>query len=500
MSIKNQIVLVSTGLFQNYIKENINQLLKFQFDIHVIVDFPFLKELDEYKSNVELIDSATLQTNFDKKSKLDKKFRNGFWNNTSKRLFLLYEYIKIKKLKNVIHIENDVLLYSNMDYNFEEKIYITMDSNDRCIPGIIYIPKYDLFTNLIENYDFTKNDMINLSDFYLNNKDIVKTFPIIDNTIDECIYNENFQEFNSIFDAAAIGQYLGGVDPRNKEGDTRGFVNETCEIKYDKYIFKWIKNGNNHFPHIEINNKLIPINNLHIHCKKLENYRIENPIENKYIKFEQTDLNTPKYPNHIDIFTNIYETNEWGNNNDKNYKGSSGDGSKINLSYNNFVISFIEKNNIHTVIDLGCGDWQSSSDIYNKLNVEYYGYDAYKDVIVSHRQNYPQYNFYHLDILNSYQEIKCGDLCILKDILQHWTCKEIEYFLDKIQDKFKYILICNCKNQTYDYQDEPLRSRPLNVKYYPLKKYNPEIKLEYSTKQLSIINNVSLQKGDTNCL
>lgn len=284
MSIKNQIILVSTGSFQNYIKENINQLLRFQFDIHVIVDFPFLKELDEYKSNVELIDSATLQTNFDKKSKLDKKFRNGFWNNTSKRLFLLYEYIKIKKLKNVIHIENDVLLYSNMDYNFEEKIYITMDSNDRCIPGIIYIPKYDLFTNLIENYDFTKNDMINLSNFYLNNKDIVKTFPIIDNTIDKCIYNENFQEFNSIFDGAAIGQYLGGVDPRNIPGDTTGFVNETCEIKYDKYKFKWVEKRNDYFPYIEINNKLIPINNLHIHSKKLENFRTDNPVENEYIK------------------------------------------------------------------------------------------------------------------------------------------------------------------------------------------------------------------------
>ena len=61
--------------------------------------------------------------------------------------------------------------------------------------------------------------------------------------------------------------------------------------------------------------------------------------------------------------------------------------------------------------------------------------------------------------------------------------------MDRIKDKFKYILICNCKNQKYDYQDEPLRYRPLNVKYYPLKKYNPEIKLEYSTKQLSIINN-----------
>lgn len=282
---KKQVILVSTGVFQTYIKENINQLLKLDFDIHVIVDSPFLNNLKEYGSSIKIIDTSSILTNFDEKSKLDKHTRGGFWNNASKRLFLVYEYMRSKNIKNVIHLENDVLLYTNMNYNFEEKIYITMDSDSRCIPGIIYIPKYNLFTKLIENYDFTKNDMINLAVFYKKNKDIVKTFPIIDDSIKKCIYNENFQEFNSIFDGAAIGQYLGGVDPRNIAGDTTGFVNEACEIKYDKYMFKWIKKGKYSFPHIEINNKLISINNLHIHCKKLENFRIENPVENKDMNF-----------------------------------------------------------------------------------------------------------------------------------------------------------------------------------------------------------------------
>ena len=280
---KKNVVLVSTGVFQEYIKVNINQLLNFHYDVHIIIDFQFFKELDEYKSSIKLIDTTTLLTDFDKKSNLDKTFRDGFWNNASKRLFLVYEYIKMNNLKNVIHLENDVLLYSNMNYNFDEKIYIVMDSINRCIPGIIYIPKYDLITKLIENYDYTKDDMVNLAIFYNNNKDIVKTFPIFDNSLDKCIYNENFQEFNSIFDGAAIGQYLGGVDPRNIAGDTRGFVNETCLIKYDKYMFKWVKKEGNYIPCIEINGKLRVVNNLHIHSKNLKNFRMKNPAENKYI-------------------------------------------------------------------------------------------------------------------------------------------------------------------------------------------------------------------------
>ena len=90
-------------------------------------------------------------------------------------------------------------------------------------------------------------------------------------------------KFNSIFDTAAIGQYLGGIDPKNESGDTTGFINEDCVVKYDKYKFKWIKNGKYYFPHIIINEKIIPINNLHIHSKNLKNFRIDNPIVNNYI-------------------------------------------------------------------------------------------------------------------------------------------------------------------------------------------------------------------------
>ena len=103
---KKQVILVSTGVFQTYIKENINQLLKFDFDIHVIVDSPFLKNLEEYSSSIKIIDTSSILTNFDEKSKLDKHFRDEFWNNASKRLFLVYEYMRRKNIKNVIHLEN----------------------------------------------------------------------------------------------------------------------------------------------------------------------------------------------------------------------------------------------------------------------------------------------------------------------------------------------------------------------------------------------------------
>ena len=195
---------------------------------------------------------------------------------------------------------------------------------------------------------------------------------------------------------------------------------------------------------------------------------------------------------HIDIFTKIYNTKLWGDNKNEFYNGSSGSGSclKNNVEYNDFVTSFIKNNGIKKVVDLGCGDWQSTEYIYKEVDVEYHGYDAFKDLIIHHEQKYPQYNFHHVDILNNFDVIEQADLCILKDVIQHWTCKEIEHFMKKNSNKFKFILICNCKNQLYDWQDvDSTRWRPLNANKFPLKKYNPKIELEFFTKQISVIYN-----------
>lgn len=303
------IILVSVGVFQEYIIDNINQLLLLGHNIHVITNKSFFKKLEDFKNKIIIVDADLLKINeyFDNNSKHNYNFRNGFWKNTSKRLFLIYEYMKLCELKNVFHIENDVLLYSSLDFQMSNNVYLTMDANNRCIPGIIYIPDSTLIEPLIHNYNFRLNDMSNMALFYKNNKNTVKLFPIIDNiSYDKTMYNENFQEFNSIFDAAAIGQYLGGVDPRNSPGDTRGFVNETCVVKYDKYEFTWIKKENLYYPYMKVGDTHIKINNLHIHSKNLKQFLIKENVKseiifNKNTKNELFDIVIPVGPNDKDI-------------------------------------------------------------------------------------------------------------------------------------------------------------------------------------------------------
>ena len=115
--------------------------------------------------------------------------------------------------------------------------------------------------------------MQNFSNCYYALGKWVDTLPIfIENNKNDVtnMITKNFKHYNAIFDAAAIGQYLGGIDPRNQAGDTIGFVNETCVIDYSKYTFIWKNKDDLKYPYIIVNNKEYPIVNLHIHCKNLK--------------------------------------------------------------------------------------------------------------------------------------------------------------------------------------------------------------------------------------
>ena len=66
---------------------------------------------------------------------------------------------------------------------------------------------------------------------------------------------------------------MGGIDPRNTPGDTTGFINETCVIKYNEYKIYWVTGDDTiSRPFIEIDGIEVPIFNLHIHSKNLERF------------------------------------------------------------------------------------------------------------------------------------------------------------------------------------------------------------------------------------
>jgi hypothetical protein len=270
----NPVTIVLTCLvnFQDYILHSIrNLIIHGNTRIVVITEPEYFTKFEEFPT-LTLIDKSSLndEFEFESNSNLDKTFRNGFWHLASARLFILYAYLKDFNVNNCIHIENDVMIYGNADtirWN-PTRMSSVYDCSDRVIPSVVWIPTPDTLRDVLMKYDDVENDMVNLGRADLERLPI---FP--DNwTIGSTPYNEDtmkitetFPEYGYLFDGAAMGQFLGGVDPRNQDGDTRGFVNETCIIKYNHFSFVW----NQGCPFLSVANRLFPIFNLHIHSKNL---------------------------------------------------------------------------------------------------------------------------------------------------------------------------------------------------------------------------------------
>ena len=236
---------------------------------------------------------------------------------------------------------------------------------------------------------------------------------------------------------------------------------------------------------------------------KINNTRKTSHILNKNItksKLSNIDENTKDL---IKVFTEVYETNQWGDNHNPNYEGSSGLGSAVwynKKTYIPFIHTFLKKYKINSVVDLGCGDFRIGLLLYGKTNIDYTGYDAYKGVIDYNTDKFKKhkhFHFIHSDFtsVQARKNIKTSDLCIIKDVLQHLPTKTIIKFMDYItkSHKFKYILLINCYNTTPEntktYRKDIVGGEfsSLSALRYPLLKYNAEVIYKWDTKEVSLI-------------
>ena len=203
------------------------------------------------------------------------------------------------------------------------------------------------------------------------------------------------------------------------------------------------------------------------------------------------------------VFTEIYENDVWGDNNNPNYKGSSGIGSAHfynKYTYIPFMHQFLDEYNIKSVVDLGCGDFRIGPALYDDRDVTYTGYDAYDKLIEYHkaRINNPQkYTFITSDFTKKSELVglKPADLCILKDVLQHWPYRTIIKVMDYLVSckKYKYILVVNCYKKDGEFDRSFKKDikmgewHPLSAYSYPLDRYKGVKLFNWDTKEISLI-------------
>jgi mannosyltransferase OCH1-like enzyme len=319
-----------------------------------------------------------------------------------------------------------------------------------------------------------------------------KNHPILKDVIDNCIYNIMNETTEFIVDLTGPGVFTKSIN--NVMLDFYNKKNINLYYEKDEDLNNYINNINNsircRFYGIDYNN----------HASWIHEYK--DLLYNNNIYWRNEKKIFKRDSDYTKIFTNIYENCLWGSNNNENYRGSSGGGSEINYNINTyipFLKKFINNYNIKTIVDLGCGDFRCGKYIYDDLNILYNGYDIYEKIIENNKKNFSKnkYKFFNIDFLNKKETIISTDLCIIKDVLQHWKLDDIYIFMDYLisSQKFKYILLCNCSYQTEDNTDINVGDfRSLSSNYLPLKKYNPITLYKYDTKEICLIDLINNNK------
>jgi hypothetical protein len=210
-------------------------------------------------------------------------FRTGFWRYSIERLLAINIVHGLRPKASLIHIESDVLLLPGFPLdNFEKlvKIHWLASSINSDIASLIYFPDQKLtedFTNDMMNYielDSNPTDMkalINLRRKYPSKYGLLPStnsnFPKLE-TFPSGVNNQGFSP-NGIFDAASIGMWLTGIDPRNGYGFTNYFAtNKLMESKFfvnpSAYPLDYMPSQGLYFTD---GTEKLQVYNLHIHSK-----------------------------------------------------------------------------------------------------------------------------------------------------------------------------------------------------------------------------------------
>jgi hypothetical protein len=263
------LVIVHIGPeFPDMITECVRQFRVFNKDtpVHILTEHEW--------PGCTKVPKTQLHKDFNALSRLDRESLNGFWHVTAERFMVIYDFMKHTGFTDVLHIEYDNLVYTSVEKlgpvftKHYRHIGAVTDCPQRVVPGIMYFRDVEATEHLaLFMKDHVKNGSpdFTLLKMYMNSfPERMKALPIARPPYVPSEYTNHWDEFQCVFDAAALGQYIGGVDPRNIPGNTEGFVNESCIFRADRAGIEWRDGRPWAFG--------MPIVNLHIHSKNLKKW------------------------------------------------------------------------------------------------------------------------------------------------------------------------------------------------------------------------------------
>lgn len=184
-----------------------------------------------------------------------------------------------------------------------------------------------------------------------------------------------------------------------------------------------------------------------------------------------------------EVFDLIYQHDVW--------EGGSGPGSMPSntIEYRAFIERFVETNNVKSITDFGCGDWQFSKHIDFSL-VQYTGFDVVENVIRENRRRFSNTNL-NFNLLRDINELPGGDLLIAKEVLQHLPNNDIIEYISHFRKKYKFCLFTNAAEPIQSANQDITRGgfRPLQLDLAPFNVPGAKIFTYYPQAKSHIFKN-----------
>ena len=288
------ICLSFVGKTPSYLVDNIRQIRYFtDDDVYIILSELQSTIVDTLNkiNNVFVIDYNNVKSKQfdDLMIKYRQKFkiihglndRKELFIRSFERFYILYELMLQRNFTDVWFLELDNTIYDDpnnwLSQLKDSDMAYLLDNNNRCCAGIAYFRNVKTLNHLLDHFtqyiqqsnDKYLNEMTALYTFYKNTTK-TKVY-ILPSHWENEEYSTNFQYYNEIFDAHAIGVYLFGLDTFHTSGKIKKHCKDPwSKIDYTQNNFKWIKDDKERYiPHIQNGDTWIKINNLHVHSKLL---------------------------------------------------------------------------------------------------------------------------------------------------------------------------------------------------------------------------------------
>ena len=234
--------------------------------------------------NVEIIPLDSF--NFVKLDNLDYYINDSdpLWRTSLERIFYLNEFCKKFNVYDAIHFDNDVLIYHDVNLIIEKlrnnvkNVGITKHKLDEYVCGFMYIKTpnglNDVCNHLFELAKLGVKKLENLLGSmphemrllgYINSEHgLITSLPGLPDS-------ENVYDF--VFDPSTFGQFLGGSGGCSKNSIHPSNINRIIDKKIVSGEILPYFDLDLKMPYILYNEKKIPIFNLHVHSKQLNDFK-----------------------------------------------------------------------------------------------------------------------------------------------------------------------------------------------------------------------------------